>query len=242
VLKRINYPNLQVYLNKENTGYTKAVNQGAGYASGRLILLLNPDTVLSSNTLESLADFLDKHENYGACAPKLINENGTIQYSIRHFPSYLLMYFEFMLLSYIFPKSKFFGKWKMKYFDYSKDADVDQPMAAVLMIKRDVFDLVEKMDERFFMFFNDVDLCKKICDNNYKIRYLAAAEAAHKKGASVYKDRIKMVKIWNDDCLKYFKKHHPNALLLTWLKINLKISEIIRICYYKLFHEKHKKV
>ena len=240
VLKKINYPNLQVYLNDENNGYTKAVNQGIKYAKGDYILLLNPDTVLSDNSLMQLTQFLKNNKGYGACAPRLINEDGTVQYSIRHFPGFRDMFFEFSLLSYIFPKSLVFGRWKMKYFDYSTDADVDQPMAAVLMIQKNVLEEVNSMDERFFMFFNDVDICRRIWETGYKIRYLSDPEIIHKKGVSVYKNRTKMIKIWDEDCIKYFTKYNQNALLLFWLKISLKISEIIRISFYKLFHEKHK--
>lgn len=240
VLKKINYPNLQVYLNDENTGYTKAVNQGIRYAKGDYILLLNPDTVLSDNSLLQLTQFLKNNNSYGACAPRLINEDGTVQYSIRHFPGFRDIFFEFSLLSYIFPKSPVFGRWKMKFFDYSADADVDQPMAAVLLIQKNVLEEVNSMDERFFMFFNDVDLCRRIWETGYKIRYLSDPEIIHKKGVSVYKNRTNMIKIWDKDCIKYFTKYNQSALLLFWLKISLNISEIIRISYHKLFHEKHK--
>jgi hypothetical protein len=145
------------------------------------------------------------------------------------------MYCEFYLLAYIFSKTKLFGKWKMKYFDYSNDSDVNQPMAAALMVKKSVFDKIGPMDERFAMFFNDVDLCKRIIDSGLKIRFIKGAEVIHKKGASVYKNRAKMIKIWGNDCIEYFKKHHPNTILLLWLKINLKISEFFRILYIKLF-------
>ena len=104
------------------------------------------------------------------------------------------------------------------------------------MVKKSVLDEIGNMDERFEMFFNDVDLCKKIIDNGKKIRFLTSAKVVHAHGASVYKDRVRMIKIWNDDIMEYFKKYHNNALLLLWLKINLKISEIIRILYYKIKH------
>ncbi len=145
------------------------------------------------------------------------------------------MYCEFTLLAYIFPKSKLFGRWKMKYFDYSQDADINQPMAAALMVQKAWLDKSGFMDERFEMFFNDVDLCKRIIDSGMKIRFLNNAKVKHKKGASIYKNRIKMIKVWNKDCSKYFEKYHNNILLLLWLKISLKISEIIRISYLKLF-------
>ena len=235
LVNKISHSNLQTYKNETNLGYTKAVNQGISYSKGKNVLLLNPDTVLKENVLDRLNKFLNENSAYGACAPVMLNENGSVQYSVRNFPAYWTMFCEFTLLAYIFPKTKLFGKWKMKYMDYSKDADVPQPMAAALMIKKCVLDSVGNMDERFTMFFNDVDLCKKIIDSGNKIRLLTNAEITHKHGASINKDKIAMLKIWRRDCIKYFEKYHNNVLLLLWLKINLKISELLRILYYKLF-------
>jgi GT2 family glycosyltransferase len=234
LVNKIRYSNLHTYKNENNLGYTKAVNQGIKYSTCENILLLNPDTILQPNTIDILNNFLKENQDYGACAPLLLNPDGTVQHSLRSFPSYWKMFCQFSLLSYILPKSKLFGSWKMKYFDYSHDADAQQPMAAVLMIKKTALDEVKNMDERFEMFFNDVDLCKKIIDNGYKIRLLTSAKVIHEHGVSIHKDRIRMIKIWNKDCVRYFEKHHNNAILLLWLKINLKISEIIRILYYKI--------
>lgn len=233
-LGKLNYSNLYVNKNKENIGYTKAVNQGIKFSTGDYIFLLNPDTVLQGKVISQLTEFLLNNESYGACTPLLLNEDGTYQYSIRNFPTYWSMYCEFYLFAYIFPKSRFFGRWKMKYFNFTVDSDVHQPMAAALMIKKSVLDDIGVMDERFTMFFNDVDLCKRITDSGKKIRFLSDVKGIHKKGSSVFKDRVKMIKVWDKDCIKYFEKHHKNALLLLWLNISLKISEIIRILYYKL--------
>ena len=233
MLKKITYDRLQVIKNETNLGYTKAVNQGIKYSHGKYIFLLNPDTNLNINCIEIMYHFLDEHDNYGACAPLLINQDGTIQHSLRNFPDYKTMFFELTFLSRIFPRSKLFGRWKMEYFKYDEDADVNQPMAAALMIKRTVLDKFNNLDERYDMFFNDVYICKRMIDNGYKIRFLKNAKAVHLKGSSVYKDRVRMIKVWNRDCLEYFNKFHPNRLLHLWLKINLKISEFFRILYYE---------
>lgn len=220
--------------NKSNIGFTKAVNQGIVISKGKNILLLNPDTKISENCIAELKTFLNQNDNYGAVAPLLLNEDGSVQRSIRNFPDYKTMLFEFTFLSYLFPNSKTFGRWKMKYFKYDTSCDVRQPMAAVLMIKKSIFDMLGNLDERYFMFFNDVDLCKQIYANGYKIRFLKNVSAVHIKGSSIYKDRIQMIKAWDKDCINYFKKYHNNFLLLTWLKINLKVSELIRIFIFKI--------
>src|SRR4030095_10989169 len=172
VINTISYDKLQTFQNSENLGYTKAVNQGIKLSNGRNILLLNPDTVLHEGCINTLSNFLDTNPSYGACAPLMLNEDGTVQHSVRNFPTYLTMFFEFTLLAYLFPKSKVFGKWKMKYYSYDKNVDVTQPMAAALMVKKES---LGSMDERFEMFFNDVDICKRITDSREKIRFIKSA-------------------------------------------------------------------
>lgn len=233
-LRKLNYSNLYVNKNNENLGYTKAVNQGIKFSTGDYVLLLNPDTFLKGKVISQLTEFLKNNDSYGACTPLLLNEDGTYQYSIRNFPTYWSMYCEFYLFAYIFPKSRLFGNWKMKYFDFTKDSDVNQPMSAALLIKKSILDVIGVMDERFEMFFNDVDLCKRLIDSGKKIRFITGPKVLHKKGTSVYKDRIRMIKVWNKDCLRYFEKHHKKTPLLLWLKFNIKISEIIRILFYNL--------
>lgn len=236
IINKIQYDKLRIYHNDVNFGYTKAVNQGIKLSAGRNIFLLNPDAVLHEGCIEKLCCFLDENASYAACAPLMLNPDGTTQYAVRNFPTYITMFFEFSLLAYIFPRSKLFGKWKMKYYPYDKDDDISQPMAAALMIKKE--DLA-MMDERFEMFFNDVDICRRIIDNGKKIRFIKSAIVTHKHGDSINKDRIRMIKTWNRDCLRYFKKYYPNIFLRLWLRINLKISEIFRIFAYKFLNLKH---
>lgn len=233
IVNKISFSQLYTYRNNENLGYTKAVNQGLNQAKGKYVLLLNPDTVLHEASITRMYDFLESNPAYGACAPLMKNPDGSVQYSVRKFPSFWRMFCEFSLLAYVFPKSKLFGSWKAKYMDYSKEQDIEQPMAAAFMLKKDLPENISCMDERFRMFFNDVDLCKKIYDSGFKIRFLPNAVVTHEHGASIKKDRANMIRIWNEDCLKYFEKHFGKGLLLVWLKINLKITGIIRIFLLK---------
>lgn len=230
---KLSFPFLQTLRNKENLGYTKAVNQGISMSSGEFLLLLNPDTVLEPESIKIMLDFLESNPEFGACAPLMKNPDGSLQYSVRNFPTYWRMFCEFSLLAYIFPKTKIFGSWKAKYLDYSKEQDIEQPMAAAVMLNKELSSNIGNMDSRFRMFFNDVDLCKKIYDAGLKIRLLPNAVVTHEHGASIKKDRANMIRIWNDDCLKYFEKHFGKGLMHVWLKVNLKISGIIRICLLK---------
>ncbi|MFI5144632.1 MAG: glycosyltransferase [Ignavibacteria bacterium] len=235
IINNLKFDNIKIFQNDSNSGFTKAANRGICMSAGKYIFLLNPDTIMNEDCIGLLYDFLKANEGYGAASPRLLNADGTIQYSIRNFPDYPAMFFEHSLLSYIFPRSRTFSKWKMEYFDYTQDADVLQPMAAALMIRKSELEKTGNMDERFEMFFNDVDLCMKIIQNGSKIRYLTEAAAMHIKGASIYKTRARMIKTWNKDCIKYFEKYRYNFILINWLKITLFFSGILRIAYHKYF-------
>jgi len=233
LVNKIKFPELKTVRNSENLGYTKAVNQGIKLSKGKYVLLLNPDTVLNDTSIKVMYDFLEANPSYGGCAPLMKNPDGSIQHSVRNFPTYWRMFCEFSLLAYIFPKTKLFGSWKAKYMDYTKEQDIEQPMAAAFMVRMSLLAEIDNMDERFRMFFNDVDLCKKVYDSGFKIRLLPSSVITHEHGASIKKDRANMIKVWNEDCTKYFEKHFGSGLLLIWLKINLKISGFLRVFLIK---------
>lgn len=225
---------IKLLQNTINKGYTKACNQGLEIASGENILLLNPDTILKESSIELLIKKLRENIKTGAVAPQLLNPDNSIQYSCRTFPEYRDMFFEMTLLSAMFGKSKFFSRWKMHYFSHNEKRTVDQPMAAALMIKKGVLERTGNFDERFSMFFNDVDLCKMIYDSGFKIIFYPESKIIHEKGISIYKDRERMIKVWNEDCLKYFRKYHYNIILYNLLLVSLKITGIMRIIFYKI--------
>ena len=224
---------ITVILNSTNTGYTKACNQGMEAASGEFVLLLNPDTLIVADALEKLVSFLDRHKKAGAVAPQLLNEDMSIQNSVRTLPTYWDMFCEMSLLSAVMPKSPLFSRWKMRYFDHDSMREVEQPMAAALLIRKSTLDAIGNMDERYQMFFNDVDLCKKILDNGEKIIFYPDARIVHAKGKSVYKDHKRMIKIWNTDCLKYFKKHHDNFILYPLLALGIHFTGFFRSLFAK---------
>lgn len=234
VFSREKNPHIKIISNKENSGFTKGCNTGIMESRGKNILLLNPDTIVLDYAAEKLFVKLNSDDKTAAIAPQLLNEAGTIQPSCRTFPRYFDMFCELSLLSLFFSKSKTFARWKMNYFSHNEQAEVDQPMAAALMVKKRVLDEIGNFDERYLMFFNDVDLCRKIYDKGYKIIFYPDAKLIHKKGVSIYKDRVRMIKLWNEDCLSYFKKYHYNFFLYNWLFVSLKLSGYLRILLYNL--------
>jgi GT2 family glycosyltransferase len=220
--------------NTANEGFTKACNKGIHVSSGRNILLLNPDTIILTDAVKKLIEKLESSETLGAVSPQLLNPDMSIQKSCRTFPEYSDMLYELSFLSTLFRDNIILSRWKMNYFSHDEEMFVEQPMAAALMIKRKVLREIDNFDERYKMFFNDVDICRKIIDKGYVIGFYPDAKVIHEKGVSVYKDRERMIRIWNDDCLSYFKKYHYNIFLYSWLWVSLRISGLLRILFYRL--------
>jgi GT2 family glycosyltransferase len=225
--KQLNRKEVKLIINKNNLGYTKANNLGIYSASGNCILLLNPDIIITENSLNLLYSKIIS-SNYSVIVPQLLNPDDSVQSSCRNLPKISDMFSEIFLLSKIFRKSRLFNRWKMPYFNHDSECEVEQPMAAAILIKSDTLAKINCFDERFIMFFNDVDLCKKLSDENFKILFFPDSKFYHKKGASIKKNKKKMIDIWNKDCISYFKKYKSSVFSLIFLYILLKITAFFR--------------
>lgn len=232
---RVTDKNIVFIKNDSNLGFTKACNQAIHASTGDYIFILNPDTEILDSSVQSMMRYLDENEHVGVVAPQLLSFHRDVQYSCRTFPKYWDMFSEMLMLATIFPKSEFFSRWKMRYFDHNTLREVDQPMGAALLLKRKVLESVGGLDEEFVMFYNDVDFCKRIHDAGFKLIFYPDAKVKHIQGASVFKDRSGMIKIWNEDCLRYFNKHDYKPLPFLMLKIGLNVTGFFRIIKAKLF-------
>ena len=197
--------------NDFNVGFTKAVNQGLVGKQADLFLVLNPDVIMKKDTIQQLVKRLEQHPDAGAVAPQLHFADGTIQPSCRTFPGKCDVIFEIFGLSRLFKNSQTFNRWKMPDFDHTTSRYVDQPQGAFVLVRNKVVQQIGHWDERFPMFFSDVDYCKRIYDAGWKILFCAEAFATHLKGHSVYQHRKKMIKTSHQSFVDYFKKYDKNA-------------------------------
>jgi len=231
------YHHLKLVVNTSNRGYARANNQGIKLATGEYVLLLNPDTRVELGALDALCRYLDEHPAAGAVAPRLISPDGATQYSIRSFPTATSLFWELIGLSRLFPKNHVFGRWKMKYFDYGRTAEVEQPMASCLMVRRSVLESLGGMDERFPIFFNDVDLSKRMAETGWKTTYLADARVVHRHGGSTKQVRTKMIRESHRSAFRYLRKHDRSGLF--WLKAVVllplfEVTSLLRVIAYRL--------
>ncbi len=206
------HPGVELIANSENRGYAAANNQGIEAASGENVLLLNPDIVVHEGALEVLGGFLDTHPSAGAVAPRLILPDGSVQASCRSFPTPDVVLYEALGLSRLFPRSRRFGKYRMSWWDYDEERRVDQPMASALLIRADALTEVGLMDEQFPIFFNDVDLCKRMWDAGWEIWFTPNASMDHVGGASTGQVRRRMIVESHRSFRAFYRKHYRGEI------------------------------
>jgi GT2 family glycosyltransferase len=199
-------PRLRMLRGLERRSYAAAVNLGLRSCRGEWICLLGPDTKTGRGSLQRLIGFLRRNPDVGAAAPRLVDNGGRTRPSCRKFPEFRDALLEMSGLPRLFP-SRFTPRWKMPGFAHDRTAEVDQPEATCLMLRRSVLDEVGPMDERFPLFFNDVDWCRRIRSRGWRIVYLHEASVEHVRGASV--NREPALKIWRSHQAfhRYFSKY-----------------------------------
>jgi len=173
------FPQVKLIENKKNVGFAKGNNQGFSLARGKYILLLNPDTELIDNSLLKMINFLDLNKDAGAVGPKFLYPDGTFQRYYARFPTFFPM-----ITLWFFPKKL---SYQLKYTrlhlmlddDFSKIREMDHIAAACIMIRKDLFYNERLMDEKFPIFFGDVDLSHRIYDKGFKIYFLPQAQIIH---------------------------------------------------------------
>ncbi|MFA5821114.1 MAG: glycosyltransferase family 2 protein [Candidatus Gracilibacteria bacterium] len=164
---------------KKNLGYGAAHNKAAYEAWGQYVLILNTDITVEAETLGKMVEYMEKHSEVGILGPKLMYHNGTVQPSCRR---------DFKFFDLIIKRTflKKIGKWKRRYnrylmidFDHEKTQEVDLITGAFMMMPKKLFEKVDGFDERFFLFMEDFDLCRKVRGAGYKIVYFPQAVAKH---------------------------------------------------------------
>ena len=210
------FPSLRLIVNEENEGFAKGCNQGMRVARGRYVLLLNSDTEIPFDAIERLHGFLEQNEGYGAVAPRLIHPDGRTQATLQAFPNLWTPLFFATPFERWFPDSRELRRYFLRGWSQEDSADVDQPPAACLLIRQAVLDQIGLFDEDLWLFFNDVDLSRRMHAAGWRTRYLAQAEVVHHVGASTSKFGS-FVPVWQRNRLAYYRKHYGRAAGW-WLK------------------------
>jgi len=204
------YPAVRVIENTENVGYARAVNQGIAATDGACVLVLNPDCVLRPGSLRTLVAHLEAHPDVAVAGPKILNPDGTLEYSARSFPDHLTFLFNrYSLLTRLFPNNRFSRRYLLTDWDHASVRAVDWLSGACLAVRRTAIDRVGPMDEAFFMFNEDVDWCRRMKLAGFEVVYVPDAVIVHTVGASMRRVAAKVIYGRHRGMIHYFHKHHP---------------------------------
>lgn len=185
---REHFPDVRLVENEENLGYTKSNNIGMKLSNGRYVIILNADTEIQPGAFDEMVEFMDQTPEAGACGPKLLNPDGSIQYCIRSFPSVPTVIAQSLGLHRLFPNNPITNQYYKKELDYDKVIEAESIGTTCYMVSREVMEEVGLLDETFFMYCSDLDYNKRIGSVGYKIFYLPQAQVIHYGGLSVNQD------------------------------------------------------
>jgi len=165
----------KVLVNTENVGFSKAINRGIKVSGGKYVFIINPDTAIKGMALKQLFDFAENHPILGAVAPKLLYNDGKIQPSIYMFPTIINA-----IKHYFFGCKHCFNK----YYPGNKTTKVDVAVMAAFLIPRTTINQVGGLDERFFLYYEDIEYCRRLKKFNLPVYYFPKAKVMHAHGAS----------------------------------------------------------
>jgi hypothetical protein len=178
-LVREKFPDLYLIENVKNLGFARAVNQGFRKAKGKYLLILNPDVELLPGSADKMIDFLERHPEAGLLLPKLINPDGSLQFSCRKFYDFSTLLFRRTPLGRIFPNHWTIRRHLMMDWNHEEVREVDWGLGACMFLRREALVGQGIFDERFFLYFEDVDLCFRLKKKGWKVIYNPEAVMVH---------------------------------------------------------------
>jgi GT2 family glycosyltransferase len=173
------FPDVTLIKNESNLGYARAVNQGIGRSSGRYFLILNPDIQTTPDAVKNLWSFMEATADAGIAGGKLLNPDGSLQTSCRTFYTVPTVLLRRTFLGKLFPNSGLIRRHLMLDWDHNSDRQVDWVLGACMIVKREAYQAVGGMDERFFLYLEDVDWCYRMKKHGWKVYYVHSAVMEH---------------------------------------------------------------
>ena len=206
------FPQVNLIVNKVNTGFSVANNQAIRLAKGEYVLLLNPDTVVQEDTFTKVITFMDTHADAGGLGVKMLDGQGNFApESKRGLPTPFVAFYKMVGLSRFFPKSAKFGKYHLSYLQQDQINEVDVLSGAFMLMRKSVLDKIGLLDETFFMYGEDIDLSYRIQKSGYKNYYFPETQIIHYKGESTKRSSLNYVIIFYKAMAIFSRKHFSGS-------------------------------
>ncbi|PIV50569.1 hypothetical protein CO115_01290 [Candidatus Falkowbacteria bacterium CG_4_9_14_3_um_filter_36_9] len=225
------FPQAKLIANPKNFGFAKSNNQAIKIANGDFILLLNPDMMVEEDTLKNMIAWMRENKQASVAGCRLLDESGKIINHVRQFPAFWDQAAIALKLPHLFPN--ILHKYLRKDFDYSQAQKIDSIRGGFFMIRREAIEKAGLLDERYFLWFEEVDYCRQVYKKGGEVWYAPVAECIDFVGQSFKQvEIIKKQKYFRDSQLKYFKKWH-SAWQYYILKIIWPVGLLITIAIEK---------
>lgn len=220
------FPEIELVRAPHNLGFAAANNLGWQQARGEYVVLLNPDAFLAGDTLTQAVQLMAADTAVALAGGLLVGRNGEHEPSARQFPSVLNDLLTLSGLADRFPRSRFFGRFNRTWADPQQPAYVGWVPGAFAIIRNSVLKEIGFFDERFFLYFEEVDLCRRMGNAGYRVAYWPELKITHFGGESSrtltgqsFSNHGRQLTLWRmRSMLLYYRKHH--GLLLAWLASN----------------------
>jgi N-acetylglucosaminyl-diphospho-decaprenol L-rhamnosyltransferase len=214
------YPWVRIVANRDNLGFTRANNQGLEVSRSRYVLFLNPDTELTPAALKLLLAYAETHPQAGVIGPQLRYGDGSLQSSRRRFPTLATFFLESTVVQRWWPRNQVLTRYYM--LDQPDDAivQVDWIVGACMLVRRAVLEQIGGFDEGFFMYSEELDLCRRAVDAGWQVVWLPAAVVTHHEGKSSEQVVAARHIRFHSSRLRYVRKYHGRlaaALLRSFL-------------------------
>ena len=208
-LVREEFPQARLMANPDNQGFSRANNQAITASDSRFVFLLNSDAQVQPGALPALVAFADAHPQASIIGPKVLNPDGTLQFSCRRFPSLGAGLFRNTLLGRLFPRNRYARNYLMGDVSHSQARPVDWVSGCAMLIRRELIAEIGALDERFFMYCEDVDICWRCRQAGQEVWYAPEAVVTHAIGASSDKNAEPMIVEFHRSWYEFDRKRHP---------------------------------
>ena len=192
-----------------NGGFSHGVNAGWRAGSAPYVLLLNPDARIDGDSLVTLARVLDERHEVGGVAPRIVHTDGSVDYSQRRFPRLRSTFAQALFLHRVFPQASWTDELVRDADAYEQRGTPDWVSGACILLRRTALEELDGLDEGFFMYAEDIDLCRRLRAHGYKLLFEPAAVVVHEGGASA--PRASLLPVLAASRLRYAAKHRSTA-------------------------------
>ena len=208
---RTDYPDVNLIANDYNAGFSRANNQAIRESDSRYVFLINSDAKVHAGTVDKLFDYAEANSRAAIIGPKVLNPDGTLQFSCRRFPSLGAGFFRNTWLGRLFPNNKYAADYLMANVNHNETRTVDWLSGCAMFIPRRVIGWIGGLDERFFMYCEDVDICKRAWDAGLQVMYMPDAVVTHAIGRSSDHVAERMIVEFHRSWYEYDLKHRPRG-------------------------------